>query len=77
VGSEGGNGRIINLVHVMANHGGASRLGAEVNGTSTNTAGTTGRQYGSGGSGSRRSASQAAVAGANGSAGIVIVEEYY
>jgi hypothetical protein len=77
VGSEGGNGRIINLVHVMANHGGASRLGAEVNGTSTNIAGTTWRQYGSGGSGSRRSASQAAVAGANGSAGIVIVEEYY
>lgn len=77
VGNEGGNGRVINLVHVMANHGAGSRLGADVNGTATNTAGITGRMYGSGGSGSRRSASQAAVAGPIGSAGIVIVEEHY
>lgn len=77
VGSEGGNGRVINLVHVMANHGAASRLGAERNGVATNTAGVAGSLYGSGGSGSRRSASQAAVAGAAGTAGIVIVEEYY
>jgi hypothetical protein len=77
VGSEGGNGRVINLVHVMMNHGAASRLGAEANGTATSTTGITGRLYGSGGSGSRRTASQAATAGAAGSAGIVIVEEYY
>jgi hypothetical protein len=77
IGSEGGNGRVINLVHVMMNHGAASRLGAETNGTATSTAGITGKQYGSGGSGSRRTASQAAVAGANGAVGIIIVEEYY
>lgn len=77
VGSEGGNGRVINLVHVMMNNGAASRLGAEVNGVATNTGGVAGVLYGSGASGARRSASQAAVAGANGAAGIVIVQEHY
>lgn len=76
-GSEGGNGRVINLVHVMMNHGAGSRLGAEVNGVATSTAGVAAVLYGSGGSGSRRAASQAAVAGAVGSAGIAIVEEHY
>jgi hypothetical protein len=76
-GSEGGNGRVINLVHVMGNHGAASHLGAEINNATANTTGVAGQLYGSGASGSRRSASQAAVAGLAGAAGIVIVEAFY
>lgn len=76
-GSDAGNGRVINLVHVMANWGAASLLGAQINNATANTAGAAGLLYGSGASGSRRSASQAAVAGLDGSAGIVIVEEFF
>lgn len=73
-GGQGGNGRVITGLAILAARGGDSHLGrGGLVGTSAGARAATG--YGAGGSGAF--ATTTSVAGGNGSAGLVVVETYF
>lgn len=78
-GGDGGNGQVISAVPVKYNAGGYAYLGGARRASgvaSTTTTGFNGYPYGGGASGPANGASQAAVAGSTGAAGIVIVTTF-
>lgn len=78
-GGDGGNGQVIGAVPVKYNSGGYAFLGGARRASgvaATTTTGFNGYPYGGGASGPANGASQSAVAGSTGAAGIVIVTTY-
>ena len=78
-GGDGGNGQVISGVPVKYNAGGYAFLGGARRASgvaATTTTGFNGYPYGGGASGPANGASQSAVAGSTGAAGIVIVTTY-
>jgi hypothetical protein len=78
-GGDGGNGQVISSTPLKYNNGGNSFMASVRRATgvaATSTSGFDGYSYGGGASGPSLGASQAAVAGANGAAGIVIVTTF-
>lgn len=78
-GGDGGNGQVITAIPIKYNNGGNAYFANTRRATgvaATSTSGFDGYLYGGGASGPSLGASQAAVAGANGGAGIVIVTTY-
>jgi hypothetical protein len=78
-GGDGGNGQVVSSTPIKYNNGGNSYLASTRRATgvaATSTSGFDGYAYGGGASGPSLGASQAAVAGSNGAAGIVIVTTY-
>ena len=78
-GGDGGNGQVISGTPLKYNNGGSAFLANMRRATgvaATSTSGFSGYPYGGGASGASLGASQAAIAGANGAAGIVIVTTF-
>ncbi|NUQ99550.1 MAG: hypothetical protein HOY79_24350 [Streptomyces sp.] len=78
-GGDGGNGQVISSTPIKCNNGGSAYLANMRRATgvaATSTSGFSGYPYGGGASGPSLGASQAAVSGASGAAGIVIVTTY-
>jgi hypothetical protein len=78
-GGDGGNGQVISSTPIKSNNGGSAYLANMRRATgvaATSTSGFSGYPYGGGASGPSLGASQAAVSGSSGAAGIVIVTTY-
>lgn len=78
-GGDGGNGQVVSSTPLKFNNGGSSVLAQMRRATgvaATSSNGFSGYPYGGGASGPSLGASQAAVAGSNGAAGVVIVTTY-
>ncbi|MEU9208559.1 hypothetical protein AB0D27_11535 [Streptomyces sp. NPDC048415] len=78
-GGDGGNGQVIGQVPVKYNNGGYAYMGGARRASgvaATTTTGFNGYPYGGGASGPANGATQPAVAGSTGAAGIVIVTTY-
>jgi hypothetical protein len=76
-GSDGGNGRRINGINAMANHGGGSPYSGIAASALTNSNGRVGRPYGGGSSGARNGNDQAARPSPSGANGVVFLEYYF
>ena len=78
-GSPGTTGQMseVTITYRFAGNGGSTPYGAGGSTGASNATGASGTGYGAGGGGVMNRASQAARAGGDGTAGIVIVEEYY